>query len=75
MSLALTFTLYPAVSIGLKPEEVSLAAERRARLPAIAALDPDEKIRNPDYLAEKFLPPEFWFIGLLTTDRSPCSMP
>jgi methyltransferase (TIGR00027 family) len=66
--LALAFTLYPAVSLALKPGEVSLTEERRAGLRAIAAMDHDEKVRNPDYLAEKFLPPEFWFFGLLTND-------
>lgn len=66
--LALAFTLYPPVSLGLKPGEVSLAEERRAGFRAIAAMDPDEKVRNPDYLAGRLLPPEFWFFGLLTYD-------
>ena len=59
---------YPPVSFALKPGEVSLVAERRAGFRAIAAMDPDEKVRNPDYLAGKFLPPEFWFFGLLTNE-------
>ena len=28
---------------------------------AVAAMDPDEKIRNPDAMARQFLSPAFWF--------------
>lgn len=66
--LALAFSVHTPLSLALKPGEVSLTEERRAGWRAIAAMDPDEKVRNPDYLAEKFLPPEFWFFGLLTKD-------
>ncbi len=48
--------------------EVSLTQERRAGLRAVAAMDPDEKVRNPDHLAEKLLPPEFWVFGPFTRD-------
>ncbi|MGD8336281.1 MAG: SAM-dependent methyltransferase [Desulfobacterales bacterium] len=54
----------------LKPGEVSLTAEMLTGLRAIAAMDPDEKVRNPDYLAEKFLTPNFWFFGPLVKDYS-----
>jgi methyltransferase (TIGR00027 family) len=55
-------------SQALKPGEVSLVAEMQTGFRAIAAMDPDEKIRNPDYLAEKFLTPNFWFFGPLVKD-------
>jgi len=66
--LAVAFAVYAPVGLALKPGEVSLTEERLAGLRAIAAMDPDKKVRNPDYLAEKFLSPEFWFFGLLTKD-------
>lgn len=55
-------------SQALKPGEVSLVAEMQTGLRAIAAMDPDENVRNPDYLAEKFLTPNFWFFGPLVKD-------
>ena len=33
-------------------------------------MDPDEKVRNPDDLAERLLPPEFWVFGLFTRDHA-----
>ena len=39
---------------------VSTTAEAVCVLRAIAAKHPDPKIRNPDYLAEKFVSPEVW---------------
>src|SRR5215468_1886147 len=39
---------------------VSTTAESVCVLRAIAAKHPDSKIRNPDYLAEKFVSAEFW---------------
>ena len=50
-------TSVPAV----RPHEVSLAAEITAAQRAVAAMHPDEKIRNPDYLAEKFVSEDFWY--------------
>ncbi len=64
--LALALTVHTPASLALKLGEVSLTQEIRAGWRAIAAMDPDDKVRNPDYLAEKFLSPEFWFFGLLT---------
>ena len=46
-----------AVNLGDMP----VTAEFSAGLRAVAAMDPDEKIRNPDTLARKFLSPSFWF--------------
>lgn len=40
--------------------EVSFAAEMAAAQRAVAAMHPDEKIRNPDHLAEKFVSDDFW---------------
>jgi len=42
----------------VRPGEVSWTAEGVAALRAIGALCPDEKLRNPDYLAEKFVSDE-----------------
>jgi methyltransferase (TIGR00027 family) len=39
---------------------VSTTAESVCVLRAVAAKHPDPKIRNPDYLAEKFVSAEFW---------------
>jgi methyltransferase (TIGR00027 family) len=39
---------------------VSTTAESVCVLRAVAAKHPDPKVRNPDYLAEKFVSPEFW---------------
>ena len=39
---------------------VSTTAESVCVLRAVAAKHPDPKIRNPDYLAEKFVSEEFW---------------
>lgn len=55
-------------SQALKPGEVSFHAEVSAAYRAIAAQDPDEKIRNPDYLAIKLVPPNFWLFGFLHKD-------
>ena len=42
---------------------VSTTAEAVCALRAIAAKHPDPKVRNPDYLAEKFVGEEFWRIS------------
>lgn len=47
-------------ALAVRPGEVSWTAEGVLALRAIGALEPDEKIRNPDYLAEKFINPVFW---------------
>jgi len=57
----LLFHLYGCSST--KPGKVALTAELTTGLRAVAAMEPDEKIRNPDYLAEQFLTPAFWFYG------------
>jgi hypothetical protein len=45
---------------GGTPGQVSWTAEGVAALRAIAAQDPDPKIRCPDHLAEKFVTADFW---------------
>src|SRR5262245_25190540 len=47
---------------------VSTTAESVCVLRAIAAKHPDPKIRNPDYLAEKFVSAEFWRTSPFRTD-------
>lgn len=47
-------------ALAVRPGEVSWTAEGVTALRAIGALEPDEKIRNPDYLAVKFINPVFW---------------
>lgn len=65
---AMLLSLFISASHALKPGEISITAEYGAGLRTIAAMEPDAKIRNPDYLAEKFLPPNFWFYGSLCKD-------
>ena len=50
----------PAGAFAVRPGEMSLAAEMSAAQRAVAAMHPDKKIRNPDYLAEKFVSEDFW---------------
>jgi methyltransferase (TIGR00027 family) len=65
---ALELTVFSSSSLALKPGEVSYSAEMAAGMRAIAAMEPDQKIRNPDYLAIKFLTPNFWLFGPLRKD-------
>jgi len=60
--------LVPVAAWALEPGEMSYFAEVAAGYRAVAAQDPDEKIRNPDYLAIKFLRPNFWAFGFLHKD-------
>ena len=66
--MALASTVHATVGLALEPGEPSLTQERRAGLRAIAAMDPDARVRNPDHLAERLVPPEFWFFGPFTRD-------
>lgn len=45
--------------------DIPVTEEFAAGMRAIAALDPDEKIRNPDSMARQFLSPAFWFWSAL----------
>jgi methyltransferase (TIGR00027 family) len=65
---AMVLIVHVPTSQALKPGEVSLYAEVEAAYRAVAAQDPDEKIRNPDHLAIKLLPPNFWLFGFLHKD-------
>ncbi len=47
---------------------VSTTAESVCMLRAVAAKHPDAKIRNPDYLAEKFVSAELWRASPFRTD-------
>src|SRR5262247_1179815 len=47
---------------------VSTTAESVCVLRAVAAKHPDPKIRNPDYLAEKFVSAEVWRTSPFRTD-------
>ena len=51
-------------------DEPSWTAESVLALRAIAAMDPDAKIRNPDYLAIKLVKPEFWYYTGYSKDFS-----
>ena len=48
--------------------DIPVTDEFSAGLRALAALDPDENIRNPDYMAKQFLTPTFWFWSPLSED-------
>jgi len=50
----------PAGVFAVRPNEISLAAEMGAAQRAVAGMHPDKKLRNPDYLAEKFVSDDFW---------------
>jgi len=54
--------------------DIPITAEFRAGLRAIAALDPDEKIRNPDAMARQFLSDSFWFWSSLDPDYAKSQM-
>lgn len=58
--LLLTLTIGTTAVHAVRPGEVSWTAEGVTAIRAIGALAPDEKIRNPDYLAVKFINPVFW---------------
>ena len=50
----------PAGALAVRPGKVSFTAEITTAQRAVAAMHPDEKLRNPDYLAEKFVSDECW---------------
>jgi len=52
--------MIPAKSSAVRPGKVSFTAEITTAQRAVAAMHPDEKLRNPDYLAEKFVSDECW---------------
>lgn len=54
----LTILASPAWAV--RPGEVSWTAEAVTALRAIAAMDPDEKVRCTDHLAIKFVTPAYW---------------
>jgi len=58
LGLALVMAASPARAV--RPGEVSWTAEAVTAMRAIAAMDPDEKIRCSDDLAIKFVTPAFW---------------
>jgi methyltransferase (TIGR00027 family) len=64
--LLMAQTVTPAAAAGLG--DIPVTAEFSAGLRAIAAMDPDESIRNPDYMARQFLTPAFWFWSPLRED-------
>lgn len=62
----LTATITPGQAV--MDGKPSYTAEMTTAYRAIAAKDPDEKIRNPDSLAEKFVSEEFWFYTYYSRD-------
>ena len=64
LSILFYVTPVPAVS----PGEVSWTAEATTALRAIAAMDPDEKVRGTDSLAIKFVSPAFWHYSTYKPD-------
>lgn len=50
----------PSSALAVRPGEVSFIAEINAAQRAVAAMHPDETLRNPDYLAEKFVSDDCW---------------
>lgn len=68
LTMALVLLVHASGCSSTKPGKVALTAEITAGLRAVAAMEPDEKIRNPDYLAERLLTPAFWFYGPFRKD-------
>ena len=66
LALALLFHLFGCSTA--KPGNVALMAELETGLRAVAAMEPDEKVRNPDNLAAEFLPPTYWVYGPMSKD-------
>ncbi len=60
IALLLTLFMGSKVVYAVRPGEVSWTAEGVLALRAIGALEPDDTIRNPDYLAAKFINPAYW---------------
>jgi len=48
--------------------DIPVMEEMAAGLRAVAAMDPDENIRNPDTMAKELLTPAFWFWTSLSKD-------
>lgn len=67
-------TLLLFLSIGVppvhavRPGEVSWTAEGVCATRAVGAMAPDEKIRNPDYLAGKFVSQAYWRYAVYNKD-------
>ena len=68
MAVATAAMLTAAAAFASEPARVPLSVEIRAGLRAVAAMEPDAKIRNPDTLAREFLSPAFWHYGPLHPD-------
>ena len=64
--LILAVTAAPAPAVN--PGEASYTAEGVAAYRAIASLDPDQKIRNPDYMAAKLVSPQYWRVSIFSFD-------
>ncbi len=72
MSLLMAVCSLPALCVSpiaaAQLGDIPVTAEFAAGMRAIAAMDPDEKIRNPDSMAKQFLTPAFWFWSSLDED-------
>jgi methyltransferase (TIGR00027 family) len=70
--------IFPLAGAGAWPAtaahlgDISVMEEFSAGLRATAAMDPDEKIRNPDTMAHQFLSRAFWFWSMLDEDYTHC---
>jgi methyltransferase (TIGR00027 family) len=60
IALLIVLSIGATVVYAVRPGEVSWTAEGVTALRVVGALAPDKKIRNPDYLAVKFIEPIFW---------------
>ncbi len=70
MAVCSLTALYVSPGAAAQLGDIPVTAEFAAGMRAIAAMDPDEKIRNPDNMAKHFLSPEFWFWTALDEDYS-----
>lgn len=67
-----TLLFFPSIGLfpvhAVRPGEVSWTAEGVCASRAVGALAPDPKIRNPDYLAAKFVSPAYWRYSVFKKD-------
>lgn len=68
IAAVLLTTMAAAPVVAAQLGDIPVVDEFAAGLRAVAAMDPDEKIRNPDVMARQFLSPAFWFWTALDED-------
>lgn len=68
ITVCLLTALAVSSSVAARLGDIPVTDEFAAAMRAIAAMDPDDNIRNPDTMARQFLSPTFWFWSALDED-------